>query len=369
MGRSDDTQERHEYCSALAPVRAHSVQLLGSLTIFTTMTSIAVPALAEPAVPPPSAPSPDSGSVPSAPESKVDQPASGQTAGATPSHPAIPITATCSLGDRYGVDEAEARTAADIVCHELARRGATHTQHEVRFGRLGSRTMVTLASRSGDAYDERRALVTGLDEVGRAGPRLAAALVEGRPLDETRTVDNVLSSEATTTRVQRGASVLEGSLFGLSSLNASGGISAGVAVGFSYRADRLGIGAHGRAGGIGSGDEKISLASLDVGGRYYLSSRDVAPFVGAGLGLGHFALARRGSADVDGSGLNAFADIGVEALRTHHVGLSTSLRVDVPFFSLEGSEGAIRPGVADAAALHVTRYVLPISVSVGLIFH
>jgi hypothetical protein len=320
-------------------ISRHLLRILPAFTA--TAISFSLPARAEP--PPTSA------------EPKVVEPAPGQAAAAAPAAEGIAITATCSLGDHHGVDEPEARTAADVVCHELARRGATNTQHEVRFGKLGGRTMVTLASRSGNAYDERRTFVTGLDEIHVAGPRVADALATGKPLDETRTVDNVLTSETTPSKVQRGSSVVDGSLFGVTALNTSGGASAGVDIGFTYRAGSIGIGAHGRAGGIGSGEEKIALASLDVGGRLYFSSGDTSPFLGAGLGVSHFALSRDRGPDVKGSGVGAYATLGLEMLRTHHMGFTTSLRADTPFYALEGSS--------------LKQYVVPLSLNLGLIFH
>src|SRR5262249_8400004 len=117
----------------------------------------------------------------------------------------IRITATCSLLHRPGIAEAEARTAADVVCHELTRQQATG-QYEVSFGALGGRTLVVLARRSGpDTSDERRTFLSGLDEIDLAAPRLVAALVEGKPLADTRTVDTVLASEARASRLERGS--------------------------------------------------------------------------------------------------------------------------------------------------------------------
>jgi hypothetical protein len=300
-------------------------------------------------------------------EPKVVEPAPGQAAAAAPAQEAIPITATCVLGEHHGVEEAEAKTAADIVCHELARRGATNTQHEVRFGKLGSRTMVTLASRNGNAYDERRTFVTGLDEINVAGPRLADALATGKPLEETRTVDNVLAAETTTSKVQRGSSAFDGGIFGMTAANTSGGTSAGFELGFTYRAGALGIGAHGRAGGIGSSTDKLSTASIDLGGRLYLSSGDFAPYFSTGLGLSHFNLKRAGESNLEGSGFGAFAAFGIEMLRTHHVGVMASLRADLPFYQLQGTD-YLQVG-RGSSSQKVADYVVPVSLNLGMMFH
>ncbi len=304
-------------------------------------------------------------------EPKVVEPEPNQAAAAAPSSDSIAITATCTLGERNGVDESEAKTAADVVCHELARRGATNGQHEVRFGKLGARTMVTLASRNGNSYDERRTFISGMDEIDVAGPRLADALANNKPLDETRNVDNVLSSESRATKLQRGSSAFVGDLFGMTALNADGGSSAGVDVGFLYRAGALGIGAHGRLGGIGSSTNKVATASLDVGGRLYLSSGDTAPFLAGGVGLSSFSLARKNGADLDGSGLGSYVAVGVELLRTHHVGFSASARADLPFYALKGS-GDTRWDTATAQYVRSadsSMYLVPVSINVGMIFH
>lgn len=289
------------------------------------------------------------------PARAVVEPAPGQAAAAPPSSTATPITATCSLGDHHGVDPAEAKTAADVVCHELARRGATNTEHEVRFGKLGGRTMVTLASHSGNTYDERRTFVSSLDEIDVAGPRLSEALVSGKPLDETRNVDNVLASESHTARMQRGSMAGEASVFGATSLGAASGASAGVALAFRYRAGNVGIGMSGRAGGIGSSDEKLSLASVDVGGRIYLTTGETAPYLGGGLGLGYFQVHHKGAGGLDGSGLGSFGEVGIELLRTHSVAMVTSVRADLPFYALRSGS--------------TSTYVIPVSLNLGLVFH
>ncbi|HVH44715.1 MAG TPA: hypothetical protein VM925_20320 [Labilithrix sp.] len=288
------------------------------------------------------------------------KPAPGQAAASAPSPAAVPITATCSLGDHPGVDDAEARTGADVVCHELAKQGATNTQHEIRFGKLGGRTLVTVASRNGNAYDERRTLLTGMDELPVAAPRLAGSLSDGRSLEDTRTVDNVLASEARAPKVQRGQMGFDGGLFGMTGIGADAGAAGGVHMGLLYRAGSFGLSGHGRAGGIGSGDNKLGTASLDIGARYYFSTGEVAPFVGGGLGLAYFDLScRRSNAMAppcggDGSGFAGYGLVGMEFFRAHHAALSASLRADAPFFALgSGSD---------------SKYVVPLSLNVGFVF-
>jgi hypothetical protein len=307
------------------------------------------------------------------------EPAPGQAAASAPSSSPIAITATCSLGDRNGVDEAEAKTAADIVCHELAKRGATNTNHEVRFGKLGGRTLVTLASRSGNEYNEVRTFVSGLDEMEVAGPRLAASLTEGKTMEQTRTVDNVMTNEQRAPKQVGGAPMAVLGMYGGSSVGTSSSAAAGFDVGIGYRAGHFGIQADGRAGGIGSGATKIGSASLDIGGRLYLTDGDIAPFVGAGFEVSYFK--RNASYDADlgelsGSGAGSFATVGLEVMRAHHIGLVVSGRLDLPFYNLEGErQGKLMPATGPytyttrGPSEHVEAYVMPISLNVGLIFH
>lgn len=292
---------------------------------------------------------------PSEPSEPVVTPPPGTAAAAAPAPAQVPITATCSLGEHRGIDADEARTAADLLCHELAKQGATNTAHEVRFGKLGGKTLVTIASRRGNTYDERRTMLNGMEELPVAAPRLAGAIADGRSLDETKTVDNVLQSEARRPTVQPGQMGFQMGLFGMTSAGEASGASAGVDLGLVYRAGSFAVTSRGRAGGIGSSEDKVVTASLDVGGRFYTSSADTALFLGAGLELLYLNLERSGATDIDGSGLGAFGEIGVEALRSNHVTLTASLRADAPFFMLSGHE--------------TTGYAVPLSLNAGIFFH
>jgi hypothetical protein len=262
------------------------------------------------------------------------------------------------LGGHEGVDPVEARTAADLICHELAKERVATGAHEVRFGRLGNRTVVTLASRNGNAYDERRVLISNMEEVHTASPRLVSALSLGKPLEETRNVDNVLSSETNRGATRTGSIGFDVTLFGATGVGASSGASAGGGLGALFRIDRLAVSAQGRGGGIGSVEPKLTLATFDVGLRYYITQSDFSPFVGGGLGLGYFHLDRgKGTAALTGSGFGSYVQIGTELLRTSHTSFTVSARLDAPFYTVEG--GAPRE----------SRYVTPLSLNVAVLFH
>lgn len=306
------------------------------------------------------------------------EPEPGQAAASAPSPASIPITATCSLGDRAGVDEEEAKTAADIVCHELAKKGATNTNHEVRFGKLGGRTLVTLAARgNGNEYNEVRTFINGLDEMEVAGPRLAQSITEGKTLEQTRTVDNVMIDEQRAPKQVGGSVMATLGMFGMSSFGETSSASAGFDLSIGYRAGHFGLAGSGRAGGIGSGSTKLANVSLDIGGRLYLTNGDISPFIGGGFAVSYFHRNAEHNAEIkelSGSGASSFVALGVEVLRAHHMGLVVSGRLDLPFYDLEGERlGAIVPGPYGYATRgsdeHVASYVMPVSLNVGLVFH
>ena len=114
-----------------------------------------------------------------------------------------------------------------------------------------------------------------------------------------------------------------------------------------------------------------------MGGRYFLTDGDVAPFVGLGVGVGYFHVSRapRGDydTDLDGSGFTASAEAGAAFLRTGHVGAALSLRADAPFFALKSDEiTATRYDSKMKATTTVipseSRYVVPLSLNVAITF-
>jgi hypothetical protein len=333
-----------------------------SSLVFTLLSALSSTALAKPQADANSTSTAPAAAPPATPSAPVT------AAAAAPGPQRIAITTTCSLGDHFGIEEGEARTAADLVCNELARKRVSGGEHEVRLGKLGTKTLVVLATRSGQTYDERRVLLEGLDELTVAGPRLVTALSEGRSLDETRNVDTMLSQEAQGPKTKKGTLAFYGGFHGLTSVGRETGVSAGVQAAVLYRAGSLGLSLEGRANGIGSASKKTSGVSLDASVRYYVLDTDVTPFLGAGLGISHTNL-DRDNGDMSGSGLAANAQIGVEALRSQRVGLSVAIRGDLPFYELEsGSRYGLLPSGSYGPLPAETGYAVPISLNVGLIF-
>ena len=215
---------------------------------------------------------------------------------------------------------------------------------------------MTLRQHQGARVDDRQVVISGMDELLVAAPRLASATARDVPLDETRSTENVLGTEARTPKLRSGTTSFEAGLVGAAALSSLSSVGGGVSLGLSYRRRLIGIIAQGRASGVGSGTDVVGLASLDAGPRLFFSEGDTAAFVGAGIGIGHVA-----RSSFKGSGLGAYAEVGVEFLRTERFGLSTSLRVDLPTYQVE------KTSYYRGAELSTqSEYVAPLSLNVAI---
>ncbi|MGA2447717.1 MAG: hypothetical protein ABTD50_03475 [Polyangiaceae bacterium] len=136
----------------------------------------------------------------------------------------------------------------------------------------------------------------------------------------------------------------------------------------AFRFTQAAVVMDGRAGGIGSGDNALGYADVGVGGRYYLSNEDASPFVAGGLALSYFQ-ANRGGGEMtlSGSGIGAYAEIGMEFFRTTRNGFVALLRADFPSFSLKGNEDQYN-GVSFTTASD-EKYVVPLSLDIGIAFN
>lgn len=329
------------------------------------------PAAEEPA-PPAAAPAP--APAPPAPAAPEAAPAAAAPeaapAPAPPAQASAPGGYQCAVTDNAGVPEADAHTSADVICHELATQHARAGAYEIRFGTLGGKVLVTL--RDSSTGQERRMMLQTIGDLSVAAPRLVDALITGKNVEETQDVNNVVADNETrrvkTKPSQAGAYM---GLFGMTGAGIDPGAAAGVDIGLIFRNGRLGLGGHGRAGGIGSSDNKIGYAGLDVGAHYYFSDADIAPFAGGGFQFAYFKANRSPEPsrenDIDGSGFGAFGEVGVEFFRSSHVGLATSLRADLPFFSMTGDY--YKTTSTQTQLIETERYVIPISLNAGILFH
>jgi hypothetical protein len=273
--------------------------------------------------------------------------------------PALPAPAPAAAGDcrpstHAGIDENDARTGAEIVCREIAARHGAGS-YQVRFSKLGARVLLTVSSTNGE-LDERTVMMSSIDEVTVAGPRAVDALLNKKTLDDTETVKNVLAADATPPRTKTGQMGFNGGILGLMGANVLTGPAPGIDLGLLYRADRLAVGAGGRLAGGGSANTHLGTGSLTSGVRYYTLDSDIAPFAGAGVGISYLSVTRpSGQSSPSGGGFAAYAEGGVDALRTHRVGFTTAVRLDLPLYTVKDNGSS--------------EYVLPVSLVIGMQFH
>jgi hypothetical protein len=290
--------------------------------------------------------------------------------GYSPDDP-VKIRSNCKLGAHADIPDGEARTAAEIVCAALADRKAAAVPHQVRFGVLGGRTLVIVERQdaSGDAVAERRTLLGSLDEITIAAPRVVDALVDDKPLDDTRNVDNVLAAETRTPKVQKGQMGFEGGIYGATAVGAASGASAGVALGLLYRAGSVGVSTQARFGGIGNSDSQVSGNSLEFGARYYLTNAEIAPYVGGGFEISSVHLTRTSGDDYAGSGFGAYVTMGAELLRTHHAAVSAAVQLDAPFYAVQSANYDSYDGsFTTIKETKDSRWVAPLSFNMNIIF-
>ena len=190
----------------------------------------------------------------------------------------------CVLTEAGGISAAEAGTAVGLICDDLKRESGGRGAFEISLGTLGSLVNVT-ATRldTGESISVRAG---GLEEVPLASARIAEALVHHRTLATTQRVDNLLEEETREARVKRGSVKFTLGVADLESMG-HGARGAGFSLGLTYATPRFALPAEMRFAWDDNTypEPGMSLFSVSLGGRGYLSKRDVSPFVGGGLGL------------------------------------------------------------------------------------
>ncbi len=286
----------------------------------------------------------------------------------------------CELKEARGVAEADARTASELVCGELRRISGGRGTYTVELRTLGQLVVVT-ASREEPAGSVT-VQVHGVEEILTAAPRVADALVRGLGFETTQRVDNLLVEETRQPRVKKGSVKFT---LGIADLESPGfgARSAGVSLGLMYSAPRFALPAELR---FDSDDnpypgKSLDLFSVSVGGRGYLSKKDVSPFVGGGLGVLNLS-ASDGSYGEEGYfgaekvGVAPYVEAGVEMLRLHRGRIAFLVRVDFPLGSLRSEEVAAYSYADPWTGYHYeqqavpadSRYILPVSMGVSVAF-
>jgi hypothetical protein len=289
-----------------------------------------------------------------------------------PVPPPAPIaTPACSLGAHAGIPDADASTAAQIVCDEIFKLGATPgVRYRVGLGKLGNVLIlsVTVESAPGTIQDHKQLQLSGIEEVSVAAPRIAESVVHGTPLTQTQKVDNIVGDEARKPRKKSGSTHFALGLIGVMPPLSSGGSPApGIDLEFSYESGSFALAAGLRAATTGGQDNThVGYVALAIGGRYFLTDTDIAPYIGGGLAWTGLSVRTNGNT-YDNGGLGAYTEIGVQALRTHRTHLTLGLRADLPFYSLKGSS-VYDTATASYSSAVPSLYYVPLTIGLGITF-
>jgi hypothetical protein len=288
----------------------------------------------------------------------------------------------CVLKEAGGLSAVEAGTAVGLICDDLRRESGGQGTFEIRLGVLGSLVNVT-ATRldTGESISVRAG---GLEEVPLASARIAEALVHHRTLASTQRVDNLLVEETREARVKRGSVKFTLGVADLESIG-HGARGAGFSLGLTYATPRFALPAEMRFAWDDNAypEPGISLFSVSLGGRGYLSKRDVSPFVGGGLGLlwldahgGEYPYPggpSSGYFQAESLGVAPYVEAGVEVLRLHRGRIALHVRADFPLAALHSEEIEVwsewdRPGSAPRVYPAQSRYVVPVSIGLSVAF-
>jgi hypothetical protein len=287
------------------------------------------------------------------------------------SAPPAATVGECSLGSHAGVDDADAQTATDIVCAEVSHRGMhAGARYRVGLGKLGHTVVLSLTMETAPGVIA--------EEVPVAAPRLADAVNRGEAIEDTQRVGNVVQSEARPPLTKKGAIHFSvGILALMPPLGTSGTPAPGMEMAFHYEWNNFAAGVGFRAAGNSSSDNNgssVGYVGLAVGGRYYLSDNDIAPYIGGGLAWS-YAQVTNGTylGGASNSGIGAFGEIGVTALRTHRSHLSLGVRADLPFYSLAASTSSgtyfdSSGGTSSVATPASNLYYVPVTVNATFTF-
>jgi hypothetical protein len=279
----------------------------------------------------------------------------------------------CELTESRGVSPADAATAGELVCSELRRASGGRGRFGVALATLG-RLVVVTATREEPAGSVS-VQVDGVEEVPTAAPRIADALVHGLGFATTQRVDNLLEGETRPVLAKKGSVKFSFGVADVESLG-HGARASGFSLGLMYAAPRFALPAEMRFAwdDAREGEAGLHLFSISVGGRGYLSKRDVSPFVGGGLGLlsldaddGDFYGANPDYFYGERRGIAPYVEAGVEMLRLHRARVAFLVRADFPTGALRSEVWSYDDGVGVPSGVQ-SRYVVPVTIGVNVAF-
>jgi hypothetical protein len=255
--------------------------------------------------------------------------------------------ASCLVVPNPGVEVADTETVAQIVCAELRRQGeavgeptydASGERWRVGVRPLGRKVFLSLQRVRGDGSigEEGEILLSEIEEVPVAAPRLVESVRTGKPMAATASVDTLVGEETRKYRKKGGESFFGLGFMGIGVPGTDVVPGGGLILRWSFETVDFGVLGDLRVVGGSHGDDSALLFSAGVGGRWFLSESNWSPFLGLGVGwtglnLDHAKENFKGSQ----LGMGGWLEFGVEALRFYESRLSLDLRAELPFFELD----------------------------------
>jgi hypothetical protein len=243
----------------------------------------------------------------------------------------------CRATQISGVAEADAATTVSLLCQELARVSREQGRFGVSIRPLGKAYVVTV--RREPQGETRTLTLEGLEETPLAATRLAEALLLGRPIESTQRVDNLLATETRQPLEKKGSRKFTLGVTGLGLSGHDVGTGAGFSFGLAHESPLWAVLGELQYVETSGYKDRASLFAIGAGARRYLSRRDVAPYLGAGLERLSVSVSHdddSGYRSLDGLSLAPYLELGVQAMRLSRARVTVGLRLHVPTSALEG---------------------------------
>lgn len=273
--------------------------------------------------------------------------------------PTVAIAApVCLIGNHASVSEGDAETVAAIVCNEIRKLGVSglgepqvdatgaNEIYRVSMRPLGQTLFLSVShEQGGSLVYEGQLTLREIEEVPVAAPRLAEAVVTQKPVARTASVDSLVGEETRKYHKKYGEFFFDLGIVGLAVPGTDVVGGAGITFGGSFETEDFAVLADLRiSGGTPSGDSAM-FSSIGVGGRYYFTESNWAPFVTGGLAFTHLEVEKKmkyegddweewGHDNDDKSGLGSWVGVGIQALRHYRSRLTLDLRAELPFFEV-----------------------------------
>ena len=264
--------------------------------------------------------------------------------------------AVCLIGDHADLPEADAHTAAFLVCRHLRNQGVqvgepvydapdSATVYRVSLHLLGQYVLVHLSQETpvGTVVIERELLLAGIEEMVSAAPRLVNALVNQTSLAATVDMENLVEEEAREYRKVPGEFMWRVGITQAFALVSGSDAMArpGGELGWLYETPSYAVGTEiWGAGGSNDKGGRFSFFAWSIGGQYFFNNRNISPYAGGGLARSWATHRERDSYGYgwgnrgNDSGMGLYIVGGVEALRLSRARLNLELRIDKPFYKV-----------------------------------